>query len=214
MLDIFKRPITIIIVIVAIIIAMVWSYVAKIAEQREAATSSSQIASTAINLTTIDASDYNELLSSELATATAKAIQADGQNKLSAVEIELPSLEINSGQTRYIFSSGQNKSENWLITFNQKSAAFLRARVPKEDYLGDIPAINTALWKFNYVTAIQIMEKNGGQAWRDINGMSSAKLTLRHGGKNNWLLWYIDYKSGEASYSKVIDANSGKIVTE
>lgn len=214
MLDIFKRPITIIIVIVAVIIAMVWSYISKVIQQKQVTATDTGSVSTAIDLTTADAADFNEILRNELASATAKAIESDPQNKLAVIEIELPSLLINSGETRYIFTSENNKTENWLITFNQQSNSFLRAKVPKDDYMGDLPAMNTALWKFNYVTAIQITEDDGGLAWRNTNGLSGVTLRLIHNGQNNWLVWEVEYKSGEAIFSKMIDANSGKVITE
>lgn len=213
-MDIFKRPVVIILILVAIVGALIWSYVTKAIEQNKQAKQAESSSTTTLDLTTADAKDFDEVVKKELATANAKALENSASNRLVAVELTLPSLQINSGDTRYIFSSGDSSTENWTITFAQSTDAYLRASIPKEDYLGTLPAINTNLWKFNYVTAIQIFEKNGGLDWRNNNGLSDAVITLKHGGKNNWLVWYMVYKSGDASFSRMIDANSGKIIEE
>lgn len=213
MLDIFKRPIFIVIVLVAIVVAMIWSLFTKTAEQKKIRENEAKSTVSAIDLTTIDADDFDEVVVKELSSANEKALAANPSYRLAAVEINLPSLLVNSGETRYIFSD-EASADNWTITFDQKTGSFLRARIPKDDYLGGLPTMNTNLWKFNFVTAIQIFEKSGGLEWRNSNGFSNAKLTLKHGGKSNWLLWYVEYKSGDATFSKVIDANSGKLIEE
>ena len=213
MLDIFKRPVVVIIIVVAIVIALVWSYVSNSIKDK-ASVSQDPVTTQLLDLTTIDPTEYDDAIKREFAAAKSKAEASDINNKLSAIEITLPSLELNSGDTRYVFSSATNTQINWTITYNQKTGNMLRASIPKEDYLGNILAMDTSLWKFNYVTAIQIAEKNDGLKWREQNGLSNVDITLKHGGKDNWLLWTVRYTSGGATFTKMIDSNSGKVVAE
>lgn len=213
MLDVFKKPITVLIVVVAIAIAIGWSYVSNYNQnKKDTAANNSDASSNLVDLATVDAKDYDELIKTELSTANSKALADDSANRLNAIAIELPSLQLNAGQTKYIFSSANNPNENWTITFSEETGKFLRAKVPKDDYMGSLSEMNTSLWKFNYVTAIQIFEKNGAKEWRQSNGLSAVSIILKHGGQNNWLLWYMSYSSGTASFDRIIDANSGKVI--
>jgi hypothetical protein len=80
--------------------------------------------------------------------------------------------------------------------------------------MGTLEVMNQSLWKFNYVTALQIAEKNGGLDWRSNNKPDTVKITLKHTLPNNWLTWTIDYRSGTNDFIKVIDANSGQVIEE
>lgn len=212
-MDIFKKPIVILIVGIAIVIALIWSYVSKTIEAKKTASEQNNASSVSmLDLTTVDAKDYDELIKTQLATANTEALKADSGNRLVAIEITLPSLLLKSGESRYIFTSPNTPEENWVMTFSEETGGTLRAKIPKVDYMGDLPAMNTSLWKYNYVTAIQIAEKNGGKEWRQTNGLYTAKATLKHGGENNWLIWYITYQSGDNTFEKQLDANSGKVL--
>ena len=101
-----------------------------------------------------------------------------------------------------------------MITISEPSSSFIRALVPKSDYLGNLQQMDTKYWKYNYVTALQLAEKNGGQDWRSKNTLASVKLTLRHTGANNWLLWIVEYSSDSDKLTVTLDANSGKVVTQ
>ena len=100
------------------------------------------------------------------------------------------------------------------MTFTQLSNNFTRMIIPKDDYLGNVAEINTKLWKFNFVTALQIAEKNGGLKWRESNDLQSIRLTLRHTEPKNWLLWVVEYKGENGNLILRIDANSGRVVSE
>lgn len=216
MLDIFKKPVTIIIIVAAILIALIWSYVDKrIADKKaaEAAKQAQEAAESISNLANIDPADYDELVKGEYAKAISKATEADAKNVFSALVVELPGdLAINSGNDRFIFASEADPANNWTITFSELTGNFIRAKIPKEDYLGSLSAINTNLWKFHYITALQIAEKNGGKEWRESNEMTGATLTLKHGEPNNWLTWTVEYTAKSSKFVKTIDANSGKLI--
>jgi len=216
-MDIFKRPIIVLFLFGAVVIAMLWSYFGNISEQKkteqQAAEYEEQTKEILVNLTTVDASDFDEFVRNEYAQARSKAEETDPANKLSAIQVILPSLLISSGDTRYVFSSDQDQTNNWTITFSQESSNYIRAEIPKDDFMGELQPIDTSLWKFNYVTAIQIMEKAGAKEWRETNGLSSVEMILKQDNSNSLLLvWDVTYYSGSQSISKTIEASTGKII--
>jgi len=216
MLDIFKKPVTIIIIFVAILIALGWSYYESWRENRDASTSVEDTTPVQItNLATVDAAEFDEVVRDEYALAKSKAQEAKGSNTLRAIEVELPGVEINSGNNRYVFASPEDTDNNWTITISQLTSNYIRALIPKNDYMGDLEELNTKLWKFNYVTALQLAEANGGLTFRENNSIASIKLTLKHTSPNNWLLWHVTYTSATGSELTVkIDSNSGQIIEE
>lgn len=217
MLDFFKKPVFIIIVVVAIIVALVWSYVARVINQRKIAQQNAQQTTTESvkDLTNVDPAEYDEPTKKEYAVASTKAVEADSKNALAAMVVELPaSLGVSSGNVRYIFTSNLDPTNNWTITFSQETGNYIRAVIPKDDYMGNVPGMDTKLWKFNYVTALQIAEKEGGKDWRDNNELKGVTETLKHSDPNNWLTWTVEYQGVNSVFSTKIDANSGKVVTE
>lgn len=214
--ELFKKPAFIIIFAIALTGSLIWSYVDKRQQAKQEA--ANQVATTTtqiVNLTNVDATDFDSVVKDELTLANGKAIEINAGEKLAAVEIELPGdLLPSTGSSRYIYTSDSDKSNNWMITIAQASKNYIRALIPKDDYLGDLQALNTNLWKFNYVTALQIAEKNGGLEWRENNQLSSVKLTLRHTPPKNWLVWTVEYSGKDTKFTKVIDANSGQIIDE
>lgn len=217
MTDIFKKPLFIIIVVVAILIAVGWTYYEKVVTDRQVAKEQQAVeeaAKNVANLTNIDPAEFDEFVKKEYAEANKKALEADKKNVLGAIVVELPGdLKPNSGNDRYAFTSPTNTTNNWVITFSQQTGNYLRSNIYKDDYLGNLQAIDTTLWKFNYVTALQIADKNGGSDWRANNTLKGVTLTLKHGLPNNWLLWTVEYTSTTGSTLDIkIDANSGKIV--
>jgi uncharacterized protein YpmB len=214
LLDIFKKPVVIIIIVVAIVIALVWSYLDKRSQEKKAEeTAATQETVQITNLTNIDATEFDQFVKDEYATASSKALDANAKYQLSAIVIELPaSLEVNSGTDRYVFTSDKDTVNNWVITFSQENQSYLRALIPKSDYIGNAPVMDTALWKFNFVTALQIAEQNGGMGFREANNLESVTLTLHHMEPNNWLIWDVEYKARGKSFKIDIDANSGKVI--
>ena len=213
--DLFKRPIVIGIVVVAILAAVIWSYFDNRAEQKRLDELAAKQADSVVisNLTNTDPVDFDEFVREEYTLARSKAEEINQNYKLSAIVIELPStLAVNSGSDRYVFSSAKDKSNNWVITLDQLTQNYLRATIPKSDYLGEVVEIDTELWKFNFVTALQLAEKNGGKEWRENNTLLSATLTLKHGEPSNFLAWTIEYDAGSSTFTRKFDANSGKLL--
>lgn len=212
--DFFKKPVVIIIIVVAIVGALIWSYVSNLLAQRRANQAAQQAATQTItDLTNVDPVNYDEPVKKEYALASAKAKEVSSNYKLGAVEVDLPaSLALNSGNDRYIFVSDKDKINNWIITLSLETGNYIRSLIPKEDYMGNPQAIDTTLWKFNYVTALQIAEKEGGKTWRESNTLESVSLILKHTDPNNYLTWTVNYTSKGSSLFVKIDANSGKVL--
>jgi len=213
--DLFKRPIVIGIVIAAIIAAIVWSYFDNRANQKKADELAAQQAESTViaNLTNADPVDFDEFVKNEYAIARSKAEEVDSNNKLSAIIVELPStLALNSGSDRYIFSSSKDTLNNWVITLDQLTQNYIRATIPKSDYMGEVTEIDTSLWKYNFVTALQLAESNGGKDWRENNTLDSAILTLKHTEPQNFLSWTIEYSATSSTFTRKFDATSGKLL--
>jgi len=212
--ELFKKPVVIIIIVVAIVGALVWSYVSNLLQQRKANQAAQQAAEQTItDLTNVDPVNYDEPVKKEYALAAVKAKEVNPNYQLAAVEVDLPaSLALNSGDDRYIFVADKDKANNWVITLSLETGNFLRSLIPKEDYMGNPQVMDTKLWKFNYVTALQIFEKDGGKAWRESNTLEDVTMVLKHTDPNNYLTWSVTYKGKDSSLFKKIDANSGKVL--
>lgn len=210
----WRSPIFIGILIIAILITVGWSYFSK--KKAAAPTTQTQTTETKVsNLTNMDPTDFDETVKKEYALANSKAIEANTGAKIAAIEVEIgKDLLPASINVRYIFTSASDANNNWMITFSEVSGNYIRALVPKADYLGVVSEMNTKLWKYNYVTALQLAEKNGGLTWRESNELTDLKLTLRHAGANNWLEWIVEYHGASGNLTVKLDANSGKVVTE
>ena len=204
----------IIIVVVAIVGALVWSYIANLIQQRKANQAAEQVAEQTItDLTNVDPVSYDEPTKKEYALAASKAKEVSSTYQFAALEVDLPgSLALNSGTDRYIFVSDKDKTNNWTIAMALDTGNYIRALIPKDDYMGNPQVMDTNLWKFNYVTALQLAEKNGGKTWRENNSLQSMALILKHTDPNNFLTWSITYQGESSSFFIKIDANSGKVL--
>lgn len=219
MFDFLKKPVFLIILAAALIIGGIWAYISNRNEEKVAqqAAEEAQKAKEVVisNLTNINTTTIDTAAEDQLAVADGKAAEVDKKNVLIAVEVRLPqSLDSSSGDTTYIYSSTSDKTNNWIITLSNASNNFLRARVPKEDYIGDLKAVNRSYWKTNYVAALQIAEKNGGLNFRSANEISEIKLLLKNSDPKNWLYWFVSYSGKNNVKQYQIDVSTGGIVTQ
>ncbi len=167
------------------------------------------------DLTNINPADFDSIVKNEYSLSSLKSKEEKDDNKLSVLDIEIgANLKPSSVISRYVYTSANDKIYNWIMTFTQLSNNFTRTLIPKEDYLGEVSEINTKLWKFNFVTALQIAEKSGGLKWREDNTLSGVRLTLRHTTPKNWLLWIVEYEGENGNLILRIDANSGRVVED
>jgi len=219
LLDFFKKPIFIIILAVALIVAGVWAYISdrnfqKAAEQEAAKVEEAADTAPIIsNLTNIDPTTLDSGIAEQITIADGKASEFDKRFQLAAVEIRLESsLDVGGGDSTYAYTSTSDKVNNWLVTVSNSSGKFVRSRTPKEDYLGDLTAINRSFWKINYPNALQIAEKNGGLDFRNSNEIFEVRLTLKNGEPKGWLYWFVNY-FGKSNVKEIqIDAGNGSIV--
>lgn len=220
-MDFLKKPIFIIILAAALIIAGIWAYVSnrnqqKAEEQKateEQNTAEQQGQTLTANLTNIDDTSLNDDIAGQLSTADSNATNADRNNLLAAVDIQLPAtLSQGSGTTTYVYTSSTDRIYNWVISVSNASGAFVRSRVYKDDYMGTLTAISRDYWKINYVTALQTAEDNGGLDFRNYYNTTGVRLVLKNGDPKGWLYWYVTYSAIGQVKTFQIDANSGAVV--
>lgn len=215
-MDFFKKPIFIGAIAILLIIIIVWSFLSNKNSANKAATDQSTSGSTAIStasdLTTADPSDFDNIAKAELLSATKYAVEFNPDFKISVVEVQIgANLQKDSIVTRYAFSTPKDVRNNWIYTTSQNNGSFIRALIPKADYLGDIVPINMTLWKYNYISALQLADKNGGSDWRSKNTLQSITGTLKESADLKKLYWTLEYKAADNSYVTVIDATTLQI---
>lgn len=168
------------------------------------------------NLATVDPTSVDSQFKENLDLATSKALKWRPDAALVYVQVKLTSLTTLEGMETYVFDSPGVADYHFTITISQKSKNFIRATIPTEDYLGSgLLPIDLQYWKLNYVSALQIAEKEGGKDFRDKNLDWTIELNLKRGEPKNWLYWIVDYKTKEGnSLSVKINPFSGEVVKE
>lgn len=221
MLDFLKKPIFLIIITVALIVAGIWAYISnnsqKKAEEEKVAqeqqVSENQQKTPISDLTNVDSATLVDSIISQVSIADSNATSADSRNQLTAVDIQLPAdLTQGSGTANYIYASSVDKIYNWVISISNSSEAFVRSKVYKADYLGELTAINRSFWKINYIEALQTAEKNGGLDFRNYYSTTGVRLVLKNGDPKGWLYWYVTYNATGQVKMIQVDANAGGIV--
>ena len=211
-MNIFKQPIFLGILAVALIITLILSFVSKKDATQTGSNQSATSGTTAqpeSNLTTADPSDYDDILKTELAAATKFAIEFNPDYKISVVEVEIgASLQPETINTRYAFSTAKDIRNNWVYTTSQDNGSFLRALIPKADYLGDIVPINMSLWKYNYIPVLQMVDKTAGKDWRSKNTLTGIKMTLKESADLKNLYWTVEYLGDNGNSITVVDATT------
>lgn len=211
--------------LLAIVVAGIWAYVSDQNEKRslekekteEAANKTESVDKVEkeiiANLSNIDANEMAESIKSQIALADKSALAADSKNQLSAVEIQLPgNLAQGSGNANYVYTSPNDRVFNWVMVISNASESFVRSKVYKSDYFGELTVINRNFWKLNYVQALQLAEKNGGLDFRNYYETSSVRLVLKNSDPKGWLYWLVTYTASGQNKMIQIDANSGAII--
>ncbi|PIS07524.1 hypothetical protein COT78_03075 [Candidatus Berkelbacteria bacterium CG10_big_fil_rev_8_21_14_0_10_43_13] len=208
-----RRRIIYIVVAVIVVFALGWSYFSsKKAKQSDTTTTTKPTVIS--NLTNLDPTDFDQAVKDEYALAVSKAAEISPDYKIAQIEVNVgEDLQVDSINTRYIFASPNDPANNWMVTVAATTQNYIRALIPKDDYAGNISPFDTAGWKYNYVTALQLAEKAGGLDWRDSNTLSGISLTLKTSDTNSILTWTVQYTRQDGS-SKIIilDATSGKVI--
>ncbi|MEI6144678.1 MAG: hypothetical protein WCP91_03725 [Candidatus Berkelbacteria bacterium] len=225
MFDFFRKPIFLIIMAAALIVAGIWAYVSN-RKSQTAATTTSTTSTTATttttdttadisNLTNIDPAVVNDAINAQLTLADAKAAEVDKKLVLSAIEVDLPgALERGSGISYYIYTTTGDKNNNWVIGISNADSKFVRSWTSKADYMTGVTAINRSNLKKNYVAAIQSAEKGEGKIFREAGTLTAAKLILKNADPNNWLYWFVEYDASANQKQFKVDASTGALVTD
>lgn len=168
-------------------------------------------------LLTADAAAISSLFNSNFNQAQAKAKSWKQDAQLYAVNVKLSkNLGTNQAIETFIFGSSQDTNYWWTDAISENSGNFVRAIVPKEDYLSDVKtAINNNYWKINYLQALLIAEDNGGQAFREQDPESQITLNLYNSQPKGWLWWLVEYKNNSGESLKIrINAGDQSVVDE
>lgn len=172
------------------------------------------------NLTNLDPTSVQEQITANYNTAKQKASSWKSDAVLYSASAKITSsLDFEDVIEVYTFGTGSEPSYWWTISISVRSKNYVRAIIPKEDYLGAnlVPA-RTQYWKVNYVQAFQAAETNGGKEWREKQKDSKYQITatLAHGEPKGYLYWLVEYQLLDGSDKKTIqiDANSGEVINE
>lgn len=133
------------------------------------------------------------------------------------VEIRLPAdLKNNQGEEVYVFGSSADRNNWWTYSIDQTTNKFVRALIPKEDFLGfDITQINTTYWQGNYVEALQKADKAGGKEFRDKNNGAKVNVILMQRAPRGWLWWTIEYVASDGTkFIRLVNPFRGEVVDE
>lgn len=172
------------------------------------------------NLTNLDTGSVLSEIETNYSTARQKAAQWKADAVLYSVSAKITSsLEWEDVIEVYTFGSASDPANWWTISISVRSKNYVRAVIPKEDYLGSsLKPAQTAYWKVSYVEAFQIAEKNGGKEWRDKlnNSNYMVTTTLAHGEPKGYLYWMVEYQNSDGSDKKTvqINSNNGEVVTQ
>ncbi len=166
------------------------------------------------DLTNLDPSQFDTQLKQNLDLATEKAKKWRSDAVLVYVQVKLTSTTPGQGSETYVFDSPTLKDYHFAFTISQKSKNYIRAIIPTEDYLGSgLLPIESKYWKLNYVSALQLSEEEGGKEFREQNLDWEIELNLKRGEPQNWLYWFVEYKTeAGASLSVQINSNTGEVV--
>lgn len=172
------------------------------------------------NLTNLDPTSVQEQITANYNTAKQKASSWKPDAVLYSASAKITSsIDFEDIIEVYTFGSTAEPSYWWTISISVRSKNYVRAIIPKEDYLGaNLVPTRTQYWKVNYVQAFQTAETNGGKEWREKQKDSKYQITatLAHGEPKGYLYWLVEYQLLDGSDKKTIqiDANSGEVINE
>lgn len=169
------------------------------------------------SLTEVAPSSLNTKVTTNLNLATNAAHDWRADAVLTYASVELPaSLKIDSGNEVYVFGSAADTENWWTYSISQTTNKFVRALIPREDYLGGrLDPVNIEYWNMNYAEALQLAEKNGGSDFRLANSGARVATFLSQRAPRGWLWWTVEYTapSGE-QFTLLINPNRGEVVNE
>lgn len=169
------------------------------------------------DLSTAAPADAQAGLDQNLTKAKAAAIAWQADATLHYASVDLPaSLAPQSGNEVYVFGSAQDGTNWWTYSLSQSTGKFVRALIPKEDYLGtNLIPVNEKYWKMNYIEALQLADQNGGATFRSTNQGTRVTTFLSHREPKGWLWWTVEYKAPSGQLlTLLVNPNLGEVVDE
>lgn len=168
------------------------------------------------NLVDSDATSLEAVATQNYELAKNKATSWKPDAVLVTEQVKLPTdLGLNKANETYIFGSASDTANWWSFSVSESTSKFIRALIPKEDYLGtNINPINAKYMKMNYAKAFQAADKATGSTFRSQNPDSQVTLTLHTATPNNWLWWDVEYKSASNKLVLKVNPNDGNVVDE
>ena len=171
------------------------------------------------NLANINAQDYSEILKSNFATTSKKALEWQKDAQFVFLKVQIPGdLNLQKITETYVFTSAASKTLYWTIGFDLEGN-YIRALIWKDDFLkGESPKkIATQFWEIDWITAFQKAEEVDGKKFREEH-QKDLEITadLTHSQPKNYLYWIITYNSLESGDKKIvqIDASTGEVLEE
>ncbi|MCX6811273.1 MAG: hypothetical protein NT039_01070 [Candidatus Berkelbacteria bacterium] len=172
------------------------------------------------DMTNLDPTSALEEIKNNYTTASQKASQWQSDVALYSASAKIPpSLDWQDTIEVYTFGSQAQPANWWTISISIRSKNYVRATIPKEDYLGsNLKPVMMQHWKINYVEAFQVAEKNGGKEWREKQKDKNYQITatLAVGDPKSYLYWTIEYQDYTGSDKKTIQINAynGEVVAQ
>ncbi len=171
------------------------------------------------NLANINAQDYNDILKSNFATASKKALEWKNDAQFVFIKVQIPGdLNLKKITETYIFTSTTSKTLYWTIGFDLEKN-YIRALIWKDDFLkGENPKkIATQFWETDWITAFQKAETAGGKEFREEHQEDlEITINLTHAQPKNYLYWIVTYTSLGSGDKKIvqINASTGEVLEE
>lgn len=127
-----------------------------------------------------------------------------------------PKLELNSANEVYVFDSPDDTNNHYTVSLAQSSGNTLRAIIPISDYQGTLLPIKKEFWQVQYVEALQIAHKNGGQEFISANTVTNVEMKLVRADPKDFLYWVITYHTKDIakSFTIKVDANDKSVTKE
>ena len=171
--------------------------------------------STGNDFTNQDSKAVMTLTQTNLAKAKVAATVWKSDAYYAALNFRVPGdLNPQSLSQTFVFGSGQD-TDNWFTYSIDTQSKFVRAVIPKSDFLGtNLQPIQENYVKKSYIEILRTAEDNGGTAYRAQHPEAQTTITLSQTEPKNWGWYTVEYRSATDAQKVRISANDGKIYND
>lgn len=183
---------------------------------------SKKTVSTTINTTTSgndftnqDSTTTTTQTKANLARAQIAASAWKNDAQFTALNFKVPGdLNPASLSETFVFGSVQD-TDNWFTYSIDPTGKFVRAVIPKADFLGSsLQPISQQYWKKSYVDILRTADDNGGTAYIAQHPETQVTVTLEQSQPKNWVWYIVEYNSSAQAQKILINANDGLIYND